>query len=107
MTTQGLGPVQSIVILLVLVAMAFFPRFVTWAFEADERRRQEAEARRKGGMLPEILSPTQAYARQLYGQAWGWVRKDMDYYDFHPWVREPWERVAEQRIQAFKDRQKA
>lgn len=101
MTYQGLGPGQSIVILLVLVALAAAPWFVRKALETDERERKRVQGIREAGRLPDLLSPVQAAARAMYGEAYGWVPWMMDNYDHSPEVRELWERAAELRIKQW------
>lgn len=91
-------PPQSTVILLVLVALAFSPRFVTWALQKDEQDRIAGEARHRKEALPDVLTPEQAYARHLYGESYSWEDGAMRDYDALPFVRKPWETVASSRI---------
>lgn len=92
----AIEPGQSLAILLVLVVLAFSPLFLRWAYRADgEDLQQEQDA----DLLPEVMTPVQALARHLYGEAYGWGTMDMLNYDHTPWVREPWERSAIAQLQ--------
>lgn len=95
MEYQGLGPAQSIALLLVLVVLAFAPRFVAWAIHLDDKDRQEEQ---DADALPVVMDPVQTLARTMYGEAYGWGNLDMLNYDHCPWVREPWERSAAARL---------
>lgn len=82
--------IQSIAILLSLVALAFAPLVL-----ARVQAREDEEQK-----LPEVLSGVQAYARHLYGEHAGWDERAMYAYDHRTALREPWETAARQRLSA-------
>lgn len=95
MNAQGLGPVQSIVVFLVVVFLGAFPWLLSWARRADEKRRERREEIRRSRMLPIIMTGRQAAGRHAYGEAYRWEPRAMDAYDYDPDLRAMWEMVAE------------
>jgi hypothetical protein len=83
--------------MLALLALALAPLLVQRARKRDQAA---AQAQAAAGELPVVMSQEQAYARHLYGEAYGWGKLDMINYDQLPFVREPWERVAQGKINA-------
>ena len=85
---------QGVVIMLALLALALAPLLLQRA-----RQRDRADQAAAAGELPVVMSQEQAYARHLYGEAYGWGSLDMLNYDRLPFVREPWERSARVRLE--------
>lgn len=82
---------QSLVILLVLIAISFSPMIVLWAV------RREAEDA-SSPPLSSVLPAREALARHLYGQAVGWDGEALEDYDHSPLVRRTWLREADRKI---------
>lgn len=84
MAYQGLGPVQSIAILLVLLALAFAPWVVRKALEYDARRR-EMDAR-------------ESVAYALYFEHCRGDRSSLEHYERSAYIRSFWLTEADRRI---------
>ena len=87
-----MDPLQSIVALLVVVALAAAPA-VLYAAGAADRKAQ-------AGSLPHVMTGAEAAARHLYGEAHGWDRKAMIKFDGREVIREPWVQEAQKRIES-------
>lgn len=83
-----MSPLQSVVVLLVVVALAFFPLVYRWA-----ARREGASA-----SLSSLLPAREAAARHLYGEAVAWRSEAMEDYDRSPRVQATWLREVDRRI---------
>lgn len=93
MTYQGLGPVQSIVVLLVLVALAFAPWVMRKALTYDARRK-EMDAR-------------EAVAYALYFEHCRGNRDSLEHYERSAYIRSYWLTEADRRIAESKVRSRA
>jgi len=81
-------PLQGVVIMLALLAMALAPLLVARALRVDRAQQ----------VLPEVMTGPQATARHLYGEAHGWATYAMRNYDEDAAVRAPWEQAAAERL---------
>lgn len=93
MTYQGLGPVQSIVILLVLVALAFAPWVVHKALKHDARRR--------------CMNAREAVAYALYFEHCRGNRDSLEHYERSAYIRSFWLAEADRRIACSKVKSQA
>ena len=88
-------PIQGVVIMLALLALALAPAVWQRARQLDRAEAQRMAELRQAGELPVEMTPVQSLARMMYGEAYGWGSLDMLNYDNQAWVREPWERAAQ------------
>lgn len=88
-------PIQGVVIMLALLTLALAPAAVQRARQRDRAAKFPVTA----GELPVVMSAEQALARHMYGEAYGWSKLDLLEYDHLPFVREPWERSAQARLE--------
>lgn len=72
---------QSIIILLMLTALAFFPLALQWARDRDNAPQPADPPPVDPTAVEGIMTPRQAVARHLYGQAVGWAPDAMLDYD--------------------------
>lgn len=72
---MSLSPLQSIVALILLVALAFCPLIYRPAARRDAVDAPQPEP------VKGVLSARAALGRHMYGEAVGWERKAMDDYD--------------------------
>lgn len=89
---------QSILVLLALVALAFSPMAYRWARRLDTDPQPASPAPGDPTKVPGVLSPREAVARHLYGQAVGWQWEAMDDYDTHPALRDTWLAEADRKL---------
>jgi len=82
-----MNQVQSIIVLLMLIALAFFPMALRWA-----RRRDREEPTSEP--LSSVLPAPEALARHLYGEAVGWSREALEDYDHSELLQSEWRREA-------------
>lgn len=82
---------QTIIVLFMLIALAFFPMALRSA-----RRRDREEPTSEP--LSSVLPAREALARHLYGEAVGWSGEALEDYDHSPLLQSEWRREAELRI---------
>lgn len=89
---------QSIIILLMLLVLAAFPAVLQWARERDAQPQPASPAPVDPLAVEGILSPRQAVAHHLYGQAVGWAPDAMADYDASPQVQATWLAEADRHL---------
>lgn len=87
-----LEPLQSIVVLFTLLALAGAGAYLRWA------KSQELDGVR-AELLHHIMDGRTAVARQLCGQAHCWSPTAMAYFDHSATYREPWLAEADRQIE--------
>lgn len=92
-----MSQLQSIVLLLVLVALAYSPLVWLWARRRDAAP-QPASPAPDPLTVEGIMSPRQAVARHLYGEAVGWAPVAMADYDDSLPLQAMWEAEAGYRL---------
>lgn len=93
-----MGTVQSLLVLLVLVALAFSPVVWLWARRRDSEP-QGRTAPADPTTVPGVMGPREAVAHHLYGQAVGWEPTAMADYDASPGLQRVWLVEAELKMQ--------
>lgn len=81
---------QSLCVLLVLLALAFSPIVYLWARRRDADPQPASPAPADPTQVPGVMSPREAVAHHLYGQAVGWAPQAMADYDASPVLQGTW-----------------
>jgi hypothetical protein len=82
-----MSPVQSILLMLIIVALAFAPGIIIRSLRKD-----------RSEPLSSLLPAREAAARHLYGEAVGWSGEAMEDYDHSPLLQREWLREADLRL---------
>lgn len=93
-----LDTLQSMMFLLILLALAFSPRVYAWARRMDNEPQPASPAPADPTVVPGVMSPRQAVAHHLYGEAVGWAPGAMLDYDASPLVQATWLDEADRRL---------
>lgn len=89
---------QTIVFLLILLALACAPAVWRWARRRDAEPQPASPAPADPTRVPGVLTPREAVAHHLYGQAVGWERQAMADYDNSLELQNTWWREADRKL---------